>query len=123
VRALDAAAQLAADANAAAAALENLRRLLTQRLPDDAAARAGATAVAAATATPPHLPDRTRRSAHEPVSMGATASLPPMSIASSLPLPVPQSAERGPLDVRGFLAGIALSWAIGVMLYLFMIAG
>jgi hypothetical protein len=27
------------------------------------------------------------------------------------------------LDVRGFLAGFALSWAFGVVLYLFMTAG
>jgi hypothetical protein len=55
--------------------------------------------------------------------MGAATPLPARPIRSSLPLPVLQLPERGPLDVRGFLAGIALSWAIGVMLYLFMIAG
>jgi len=32
-------------------------------------------------------------------------------------------AERRGLDVRGFLAGFALSWAFGVVLYLFMTSG
>jgi hypothetical protein len=31
--------------------------------------------------------------------------------------------QRRSLDVPGFLAGFALSWAIGVVLYLFMTAG
>ena len=31
--------------------------------------------------------------------------------------------ERRRFDVRGFLAGFALSWAFGVVLYLFMTAG
>ena len=39
--------------------------------------------------------------------------------------PPPRRAqpERIRLDVRGFLAGFALSWAFGVVLYLFMTAG
>jgi hypothetical protein len=36
------------------------------------------------------------------------------------PRPAP---ERRGLDVRGFLAGFALSWAFGVVLYLFLTAG
>jgi hypothetical protein len=32
-------------------------------------------------------------------------------------------AERQRLDIRGFLAGFVLSWAFGVVLYLFMTAG
>jgi hypothetical protein len=31
--------------------------------------------------------------------------------------------ERQPLDVRGFLAGFALSWAIGAVLYIYLMAG
>jgi hypothetical protein len=31
--------------------------------------------------------------------------------------------ERRGFDVRGFLAGFALSWAFGVVLYLFMTSG
>jgi hypothetical protein len=31
--------------------------------------------------------------------------------------------ERKRFDVRGFFAGFALSWAFGVILYLFMTAG
>jgi hypothetical protein len=34
-----------------------------------------------------------------------------------------QPADRTRFDVRGFLAGFALSWAFGVVLYLFIMAG
>ena len=46
----------------------------------------------------------------------APAMLPPSSRRRPLP-------ERRGLDVRGFLAGFALSWAFGVVLYLFITAG
>jgi hypothetical protein len=33
------------------------------------------------------------------------------------------AAERWNFDVRGFLAGFALSWAIGAVLYVYLVAG
>jgi hypothetical protein len=126
--ALDAAARLAADANAAAEALANLKRLLERQLPNVAASPAPARpaepeaaapapiALAPAMAPqPPSLPLHAMRD-----GSGRTTLRPAMLA----PLP-PRAArpERTLLDVRGFLAGFALSWAFGVVLYLYMTSG
>jgi len=125
--ALDAAAKLAADANAAAAALENLKRLLERQLPNVAAGNAPRPLEAAAREVSVNAP-------------AAPAPLPPPVLplhavrdgsgrstlrhAVLAPLPPPRrAAERLRLDVRGFLAGFALSWAFGIVLYLLMTAG
>ena len=128
--ALDAAVRLAADASVAAEALENLKRLLEHKQ---------------------HLQDRLPPA--QPGPRSSPAALPAMAPAASDPRPVrvappplklqPESEaeedeeakrvalmtrrrplpERRGLDVRGFLAGFALSWAFGVVLYLFLTAG
>jgi hypothetical protein len=120
-QALDAAARLAADANAAAAALDNLKRLLEQGLPSPTAPAAPSSLPAAAPAK-----SRPREQAALPRRLppGPAAS-PPLQMPPAqftLPVPLP-AAERARFDLRGFLAGFALSWAIGVVLYLFMTAG
>jgi hypothetical protein len=127
--ALDAAVQLAADANVAAEALESLKRLLEHkqqlesRLPppapeamvhpasggDDAFAHAP---IAPAGPRPPPMPLHAERE----ISRGPSRAMLP----ALRPRPTP---ERRGLDVRGFLAGFALSWAFGVVLYLFLTAG
>jgi hypothetical protein len=130
--ALDAAVRLAADASVAAEALENLKRLLEHkqqlesRLPqlagapapaptsDNAEASAATADAPAAPALPPlPLP---LHAASDTGGELAPAMLPPSSRRRPLP-------ERRGLDVRGFLAGFALSWAFGVVLYLFITAG
>jgi hypothetical protein len=125
--ALDAAAKLAADANAAAAALENLKRLLERQLPSvpDSPAPAAAETDAqtsanapAAPALPPPLPSLPLHAVRD--GSGRT-TLRPAVLAP--PPPRRAQPERIRLDVRGFLAGFALSWAFGVVLYLFMTAG
>jgi hypothetical protein len=125
--ALDAAAKLAADANAAAAALENLKRLLERQLPSipDSPAPAAAetdaqTSASAPTAPtlPPPLPSLPLHAVRD--GSGRT-TLRPAVLAP--PPPRRAQPERIRLDVRGFLAGFALSWAFGVVLYLFMTAG
>jgi hypothetical protein len=125
--ALDAAAKLAADANAAAEALENLKRLLERQLPNVAAGPEPSPPPAdaemrppapAAPASPPPLPSLPLRAAGD-----ADA---PQQPAPQLPMPMSprhMPEERRRLDVRGFLAGFALSWAFGLVLYLFMSAG
>jgi hypothetical protein len=116
-QAIDTAAKLAADANAAAEALDNLKRLLRQGLPP-----------------PTHQPPRALPGVRYPQQLASAPSLlpkpPPVPAAASTrrlpvaPLPAPPpTAEPMRIDVRGFLAGFALSWAIGVVLYLFMTAG
>jgi hypothetical protein len=121
--ALGAAARLAADASATAQALENLRRMLERRLPEVAGVP-GATLAepapgVAATPAPPPLP------LHPTADTGGLSDLDPTPPASTEPkLPVPRTAvERRHVDVRGFLAGFALSAAVGVLLYLLMTAG
>jgi hypothetical protein len=121
--ALDAAVKLAEDANAAAEALENLKRLLERRLPEVAVPPAQAPAALEATvaeppeaaAIPPPLP--LLPAVRNP--SGAAALRPAMP--PKAPQRVP--SERRRFDVRGFLAGFALSWAFGVVLYLFLTAG
>ena len=121
-RAIDAAARLAADANAAAEALDSLKRLLQQGLPAAGQARIPHPLAAAEerrnepAPLPPRLPPRPPATDEGQI---AAAPLPPqMALAAPLP---PTDGAR--FDVRGFLAGFALSWAIGVVLYLFMMAG
>jgi hypothetical protein len=120
--ALDAAAKLAADANAAAQALESLQRLLERQLPG----------AAPATAMSPQRgieqwrgpPPLTPQPLH--ASSGGFALVEAPSPQLPVPAPQPQRrmpAERIRLDVRGFLAGFALSWAFGIVFYLFMTAG
>jgi hypothetical protein len=127
--ALDAAVRLAADASVAAEALENLKRLLQHKQQLD-----GLRSAQAALARP--SPDAEASASEAPAA--------PLSVAPPLrPLPLPVHAEEGSvgnanlplvprrraslerrgLDVRGFLAGFALSWAFGVVLYFFMMAG
>jgi hypothetical protein len=126
--ALDAAAKLAADANAAAAALENLKRLLERQLPSvpdspapAAAAEADAQTSASATAAPAMPPPLPSLPLHAVRDGSGRTTLRPAVLAP--PPPRRAQPERIRLDVRGFLAGFALSWAFGVVLYLFMTAG
>ena len=72
----------------------------------------------AAPATPPPLPSLPLHAVHD--GSGRT-TLRPAVLAP--PPPRRAQSERVRFDVRGFLAGFALSWAFGVVLYLFMTAG
>jgi hypothetical protein len=115
-QAIDTAAKLAADANAAAEALDSLKRLLRQGLP-----------------SPTRQPPRAAPGVRSTQPLASAPSLlpkpPPVPATSPRRLPLaplpapPPPAEPLRIDVRGFLAGFALSWAIGVVLYLFMTAG
>jgi hypothetical protein len=132
--ALDAAVRLAADASVAAEALENLKRLLERKqqlesqLPHLAAgsqptSASGEADVPASTPQPPlALPPLPLPLHAEQAAAGRSAAgrlvLPPAPRRRRRPPP-----ERRVFDVRGFMAGFALSWAFGVVLYLFMTAG
>ena len=123
--ALDAATRLAADANAAAEALANLKRLLERQLPNvaessaaaaaEADIQAGAAVMPAAPATPPAAAAARRARWQRPTTLRPAVLAPPP--------PRRAQPERVRFDVRGFLAGFALSWAFGAVLYLFMTAG
>jgi len=123
--ALDAAAKLAADATAAAEALESLKRLLqrqqqglaTPAPPADGPAWAAAPPERA-NPKPPPLPSLMLASS-DPGEDGEPDDEPQMPV----PVPRKRAPERVRFDLRGFLAGFALSWAFGVVLYLFMTAG
>lgn len=118
-----AAAKLAADATAAAEAIENLKRLLERQLPNPAQApRQPVHELFAEPATglaPPPLPPR------EPPPEMQDDELDP---DPEEPLPRPSARnpawrERRQFDFRGFMAGFALSWAIGAVLYIYLTAG
>jgi hypothetical protein len=108
---------LSVKAKAAADSLESLKRLLENQLP---------------------VPSKPKGRPPVPRELAPRAAPPPFPLLRSEPVPEPRSTEqqpvlpppttplpklRGRLDVRGFLAGFALSGAIGVVLYLFMTAG
>ena len=124
--ALDVAVRLAADASVAADALENLNRLLQHkqqleglRSAHGALARpaegAEVSAVEAQAPAPPVLPPL-------PLPVLAGEGLVGSNRLPFLARQRPSPERRG-LDVRGFMAGFALSWAFGVVLYFFMTAG
>ena len=118
--ALDTAAKLAADANAAAEALENIKRLLDRELPNTAQAPRQPLHEVFAEAPSPHEPPPLPE--HEPQEEFVYDEQPAPG-----PLPLPRAnvrwRERRQFDVRGFLAGFALSWAIGAVLYIYLTAG
>ena len=134
--ALDAAAKIAAEASAAAEALENLKRLLGSRAPN-----IEVTPPPVVTAPPlPPVERHVERSVerHEPVVVPppivAARPLPPpmplpnqrSMVLAELPPPMPMDFERDQnvgVVLRGFLVGLGLSLAAGVVLYFFMSAG
>jgi hypothetical protein len=97
VERIDAASRLAADATAAAEAVERLKRLLQAQL-------------AASHASAPQ--------AHTQAPLEVVPTQPSAEV-SAPPLP----GEQPRADIRGFLAGFVLSGAIGAVLYLYMMAG
>ena len=98
VERIDAAAKLAAEATAAAQAVETLKRLLQAQLATNPAVATAAGAASQASAA---------------LGMPETSQAAPPSLASE---------QRRP-DVRGFFAVFVLSGAIGAVLYLYMMAG
>ena len=115
---VDAASKLAADVNAAAEALDNLKRLLRRQFPDPVLARVQ------------RVPEPYREAARTPENqhwqsspMMSAQALPQAPVASLLPADVAHSAEPRRLDILGFLAGFALSAAIGAVVYIYLAAG
>lgn len=122
--ALDAAAKLAADANAAVAALESLSRMLEdhQRA---AAAQPEAPAPEMAHQVPqqpPRVPHPVPRAQPEPRPALDPAAPLPAAVLPEIKPPVPVREGRH-FDMHGFFAGFALSWAIGAVLYIYLMAG
>ena len=131
----DAAARIAAEASATAAALENLKRLLVDKLPTPDIVPASEISTTAATddeperqgddspqrAEPPPIP-----SYHAPVHLPVT---PPPMIAgamASAALAYPADdlpRRRSGAAVGSFLVGFTLSWVFGAVLYVFLISG
>jgi len=118
-----AAAKLAADATAAAEAIENLKRLLERQLPSPAQAPQ----------QPVHELFAEPATAHAPPPLPAQEPPPEMQDYEPDPAPdepLPRQGARNPawrerrqFDFRGFMAGFALSWAIGAVLYIYLMAG
>lgn len=121
----DAAARIAAEANATAAALENLKRLLMHRLPEPPIADASSQQAAGPELTePPPIPVY-----RPPVQLPVTP--PPMisavdDAATSLSYFEDEDApprQRWGLALGSFFAGFALSWVFGAVLYVYLTAG
>ena len=116
---LDAAAKIAAEANATAEALDNLKRLLDQKLPHlqpvETAYRTDPSSERIVPAAMPAGGPGQRMHAEPPPFMGHEP-------APLLPLPVPpQPADGRSVYLLGFLTGLALSLMAGAVLYFFMI--
>jgi hypothetical protein len=117
----DAAAKIAEEANATAEALESLKRLLHHNLPllDTMATPAPAES------SPPSPIPAYQAPVHQPVTP------PPMIPLAATPLPdmsdmpeyAPPPRARSGMPVGGFLAGFALSWVFGAVLYAYLIMG
>lgn len=122
--AFDSAAKLAADANAAAVALENLTRLLQEHqrpasivpLPKQVAQPLPMPATAP---RPKRVAQRPVAPAQRPNTRKSAARV--VTAPTLRPVPVPHDARQ--FDLRGFMAGFALSWAIGAVLYIYLLAG
>jgi hypothetical protein len=129
--AFDAATKLAADADAAAVALENLTRLLhnhqhvVSAMPPPRELPQRDLAPGPTSTLPVHLlqrevprptaaSQRTARAASGPVARAAS----PPALRS-----VPTPNDRRQFDLRGFIAGFALSWALGAVLYIYLMVG
>jgi hypothetical protein len=168
--ALDAAAKLAADADAAAAALESLTRMLqahrrpastipaphdvAQRRPVEPDPRPAASEPhaeqmaprpAAAEAYPAHAnyaqaaprPDvperdplqmapRQPRPIQRPVQLvprPETLPEPLRPVRPPMLRPTPMARDQRQFDLRGFMAGFAFAWAIGAIIYIYLLAG
>lgn len=123
--ALDAAVRLAADANVAAEALDALRRMLEhkqqldRRLPQPAGP--APTPADYGAGSDGSVPDASLPPL--PLPLYAEADVGGDAAPMSLPPRRRPPPERRGFDVRGFMAGFALSWAFGVVLYFFMTAG
>ena len=121
----DAAARIAAEADATAAALENLKRLLMHRLPEPPIADTSNPQEAGPELTePPPIPVY-----RPPVQLPVTP--PPMisaadDAATSLSYFEDEDApprQRWGLALGSFFAGFALSWVFGAVLYVYLTAG
>ena len=146
--ALDAAAKLAADADAAAAALQNLTRMLqahqrpASTIPSPmqhAALRGTAPLSSEAEARPVPMPPRSTlppdplqrvappRPEQRPIQRIMPRPAPPQYPAARpiraptlRPTPVRDTRQ---FDLRGFLAGFAVSCAIGALIYIYLMTG
>ena len=121
----DAAARIAAEADATAAALENLKRLLLHKLPQPHIAEASNPQDAGPElADPPPIPVY-----RPPIQLPVTP--PPMIAATdddtqSLSYFEDEEApprQRWGLALGSFFAGFALSWVFGAVLYVYLTAG
>jgi hypothetical protein len=114
---VDAASKLAADVNAAAEALDNLKRSLRRQFPDPVLARVQRAApYLEATPTPENQPWQSAP------TISANA-LPQVPATSLLPPDLVHATEPRRFDILGFLAGVALSAAIGAVVYIYFAAG
>jgi hypothetical protein len=115
--AADAAAKLANDVNAAAEALENVKRMLQRQRADQVRARPQSG----------HEPEPARSFAplfSQPTPMFSARAVPQRGVALLSPRELLYAADQERrLDIRGFLVGFALSAAIGAALYVCLIAG
>jgi hypothetical protein len=112
---------LAADVNAAAEALDNLKHSLRRQSPDPvqvSVQRASGPYLVEAASTPTKL-------FWQPLPVMSAHAPPQVPVASLLPTD-PLNAvglASGRLDLRVFLAALAMSATIGVVLYIFLAAG
>jgi hypothetical protein len=117
VKGVDSASKLAADVNAAAGALENLKRLLQRQLPDSIQARLERTPGSYA-----EIPSISSKLPWQPPQMNSEHTLPQLPVAPPVPANLVHASEPRHIEIRDFLAGFALSSAIGALLYIFLTA-
>jgi hypothetical protein len=115
-----AAQKIAAEASATAEALESLKRLLIHKMPPQSTEGALERPPFLQAPPPPAL--REMDYAGREPSRREEPVLQPRPMPSDMPtLPQDVYRRRRGFEVRGFLAGFALSWALGAALYVYLL--
>ena len=118
----DAAAKIADEANATAEALESLKRLLNHKLPLlDTMPPPTLAGVAPEPQAPPPMPVYEAPPV-EPVLPPPMVPLAPTAVLAEVSYNEPPRHRAG-IAVGGFLAGFALSWVFGAVLYAYLTMG
>ncbi|MBX9590728.1 MAG: hypothetical protein K2X43_15575 [Hyphomonadaceae bacterium] len=117
----DAAARIAAEASATEAALENLKRLLVHKMPEPGLITSPTQPRGRPErADPPPVPAY-RPPAHRPIAPPPMMAAPQAAGAPSYAVEESALPRRSPVAAVGsFLAGFALSWVLGAVLYVFL---
>ena len=112
--------KIAAEASATAEALENLKRLLAHKMPSQTGESVLQRPPFLRAPSPPAL-QAIEPVQSEPAQQEDFPSHRPQVVIDPPELAFDAYHRRGGFEIRGFLAGFALSWALGAALYVYLV--